>query len=78
MCLSELLEYSDDNGEVICERIYAHDGELWALSTCPTDRSLFGSVFEDREGKEGGMKAAVWKMGDLGEDVVTTLTVRRG
>ncbi len=43
---------------------------------CIYIRALFASIYGDKEGGLGATKASIWKMGDLGDDVVvTTLTV---
>jgi hypothetical protein len=34
----DIPRYTEDTGEVVCERVYAHDGEVWALASSPKDR----------------------------------------
>uniref|UniRef100_A0A7S4PHM5 EIPR1-like beta-propeller domain-containing protein n=1 Tax=Guillardia theta TaxID=55529 RepID=A0A7S4PHM5_GUITH len=69
----QLLEYNDDTAEVQCLRIYAHPGEVWSLSPCPRDKSLFASLHTSTKSSHA-LEASVFKMSDIEEEVVTTLT----
>jgi hypothetical protein len=70
----QLLQYNADACEVQCLRIYSHTaGEVWGLAACPRDSSLFASVHEQTPSSRA-RHASIWRMTDIGQDVVTTLT----
>jgi hypothetical protein len=40
-----LVEVQEDENEVKCLSIYNHLNEIWSLSPCPSNPSLFFSVY---------------------------------
>lgn len=63
-----LLDYNEDIG-VLDKTVFMHPaGEIWHLSSCPADRDLLCTCYGVVEEGRGRMAAALWRLGQEGED----------
>jgi hypothetical protein len=47
LCLFQLhlVEFTEENNELVCEQVYSHPQEIWSLSPCPYDPALVFTVY---------------------------------
>jgi len=56
-----LIEYREEENDIKCVYIYNHHNEIWSLSPCPIDPSLF---FTASNSSNNIFRASLWKMKD--------------
>ena len=44
-----LVEYDEEKNDTYCLRLFKHESEIWDLSTCPRNESLFFSTYNTGE-----------------------------
>ncbi|GFR45435.1 hypothetical protein Agub_g6814, partial [Astrephomene gubernaculifera] len=52
-----LLQYDQDNEQLVCKRAYAHPAEMWDIAPCPTRDDLLITVWA----KAGSSSATLWR-----------------
>eukprot|EP00743_Colponemidia_sp_Colp-15_P002149 GILK01002331.1.p1 GENE.GILK01002331.1~~GILK01002331.1.p1 ORF type:complete len:364 (+),score=57.69 GILK01002331.1:43-1092(+) len=58
-----LIEYQEDNHEIVCEGVYRHPNEIWSITACPSDPKLLFTTFN--AGAE--YKAKLWRIPEQGD-----------
>eukprot|EP00128_Syssomonas_multiformis_P002488 Colp12_sorted_trinity150504_noHs@22635 len=59
-----LVTFNDDENRVDCS-YYPHPaGEVWDISSCPTDPSIFATCYSKPTETSANVQAAIWKMPD--------------
>eukprot|EP00004_Rigifila_ramosa_P023575 TRINITY_DN6637_c0_g1_i1.p1 TRINITY_DN6637_c0_g1~~TRINITY_DN6637_c0_g1_i1.p1 ORF type:complete len:360 (-),score=58.85 TRINITY_DN6637_c0_g1_i1:12-1013(-) len=59
-----LIEYQEDDNQVICQNTFSHPHEIWHLAASPLDPSLFLSVYDT---SETGYRTTLWKLHESGK-----------
>lgn len=54
-----VLQYSEDSNHIESVANYAHNDQIWAVESCPTDTSL---VITSRQGKSNSKCLTMWSM----------------
>ena len=61
-----LLRYREEEEDLRCVAMWAHNYEVTSLSGCPTDGALASTVYSTLDGKGG--KGTVWRLPELPDD----------
>ena len=65
-----LIEYHEDSNDVMVDRIFPHQYEIWHLAPCPTKADQLFTVYN----AAGEYSASLWHAEGLHDDFVTSQT----
>jgi hypothetical protein len=44
-----LIQYNEENKDVVCSRLFKHEHEIWSINPCPTNEDLLITVYNTGE-----------------------------
>ena len=68
-----VLDFNEDTNEVVSQRAFKHEHEIWGIATCPAPEHtelVCTTYAEPRQVHNGEMRASLWRMDGLDEAAV--------